>query len=296
MTPDHLAINQALDVAVAQVAEELLPCDTGIGKRRAETICEQLDLLAKLGKGQGEPDYGNRATPVLYSTWYQLSHINLGIAVARKMMKEWKGLGRQTELIRIVDIGSGTHALPIAFDILDYLNELKANVVIYYVEPSREMDYCGRRIRQVFSESRTLPPNRHRVLVLNHDRFNPRRGGSCFFSMMHSIVPSIDRTVSDILSAFEPVYGIATANKIRKKQFEEFQNQALNDFNPEKVELGEATLKLGMPCTRAYRKWLWNRISTAEPNPPPGIEQLLTNEIWVEDSSFIASAYRRRAA
>ena len=296
MTPDHLAINQALDVAVAQVAEELLPCGTRIGKRQAKTICKQLGLLAQLGKGQGEPDYGNRATPVLYSTWYQLSHINLGIAVAGEMMKEWKRLEPQPKVIGIVDIGSGTHALPIAFDILDYLNELKVDVVIYYVEPSREMDYCGRRIRQVFSESRILPPNRHQVVVLNHDPTSPRRGVSWFFSMMHSIVPGIDRTVSDILSAFEPVYGIATANKIRKKQFKEFQNQALNDFNPETVELGGATLEFGMPCTRAYRKWLWNRISTAEPSPPPGIEQLLTNEIWVEDSSFIASAYRRRAA
>ena len=139
---DPRVVNHLLDKAVATAARELLPCDSVLDESVAKRVVDQLEKMRSRKANFHDP-----LTPVLYSTWYQLGHVNLAIRIAQRMVQRWKELSLKEDEIRIVDIGSGTLVLPIAFDILRITGNLDINVRMLSIESSREMEYCGRRIR-----------------------------------------------------------------------------------------------------------------------------------------------------
>ena len=202
MRLEPIFVNHALDRAVATAANELLPCNGAVNSDIANRLTDQLERLANLAAG-AQPNYNDRITAVLYGTWFQLGHVNLAIGVARLMIQRWKGQTDAGDYLRVLDIGSGTLALPIAFDVLRSIGELDINVRIFAIEQSREMEYFGRRVRHLLGNMLPWIRGNHEVSVVYGILAKGSSASPHYFSMMHTMYPGSKGTV-------HPKYYIAT--------------------------------------------------------------------------------------
>lgn len=292
VTAEVAAINLALDQAVSHAAREMLPCGPGLDEETAIKVCSQLGLLAKLWSGE-QPDYGDRVTPPLYSTWYQLGHVNLAICVATKIVEYSRLATPNAAAIGVIDFGTGTFALPIAFDVLRMLGTLRSDVTIVPIEKSREMDYCGGRIWQLFREQTQSLKVGSAFSVRVAYQLDPSFDGARCFSMMHSANPGIKDSLKRHVGEVEPSYGIATinSNQQSRARLDKLEQKCLSDFMRTKIELGGVLLEHGMPITMAYRKWLWMRINVLMTDRARSVQRLLQREIpswprWIEAREY----------
>lgn len=292
MTADLVAINLALDQAVSQAAREMLSCGPDLDEGAAVKVCSQLDLLAQLRSGK-QPDYCDRVTPPLYSTWFQLGHVNLAICVATKIVEHSRLETPKAAAIGVIDFGAGTFALPIAFEVLRILGKLRSDVAIVSIEKSREMDYFGGRIWQLFREQTKSINMGSAFAVRVAYQLDPSFVGAKCFSMMHSAFPGIKDALKRLVNEVAPSYGIATINANRKSRarLDKLEQDCLSDFMPTKIELGGPLLEHGMPITMAYRKWLWKRIDTLTVDRARSVQGLLQKEIPSWPSGIEARAY-----
>ena len=289
---DTVAINLALDLAVSQAAREMLSCGPDLDEETAVKACAQLGLLAKLRSGK-QPDYGDRVTPPLYSTWFQLGHVNLAVCVANKMVEHSMRTTPNANAIGVFDFGSGTFALPIAFEVLRVLGKLHSDVTIVSIEKSREMDYCGGRIWQLFREQTQSINLGSSFSVRVVYQLDPSFDGAKCFSMMHAAYPSIKDALKRHVDEVAPSYGIATinANRQSRAKLDKLEQDCLREFIPKKIELGGIRLEHGMPMTMAYREWLWKRINTLTADRARSIQWLMQQEIplwpkWIEAREY----------
>lgn len=276
MVADTVAINLALDQAVSQAAREMLSYGDDLDQDTAARACVQLDKLARLRSGE-RPDYSDRVTPPLYSTWFQLGHVNLAVCVAAKIIEHSRLAKPVASAIGVVDIGSGTFALPIAFDILRLMGKLDTEVTIISVEKSREMEYCGRRIWELFREQTRVTIEGPAPSVRVVYRPDPFFDGAKYFCVMHAAYPGIGDALKLHVAASQPSYGIATINANRRSRdvLDRLERDYLGGFTPKEVEFGDELLKHGMPMTLAYRKWLWERINTLTADRARNIKGLI---------------------
>lgn len=275
-----VAINLALDLAVSQAAREILSCGPDLDEETAVKACTQLDLLAKLWSGK-QPDYSDRVTPPLYSTWFQLGHVNLAICVANRMIEHSRLTTPNAAAIGVVDFGSGTFALPIAFEVLRALGELHADVTIVSIEKSREMDYTGGRIWQLFREQTQSISLGSSYSVRVMYQLDPSFNGEKYFTLMHAAHPGIKDVLKRRVDEVKPTYGIATinANEQSRTKLDKLEQDCLSEYIATKIEFEGIRLEHGMPMTMAYRKWLWTRINTLTADRARSVQALMQQEI-----------------
>lgn len=292
MAADTVAINLALDLAVFQAAREILPCNSDVDEETAVKVCSQLKMLANLRSGK-QPDYNERVTPLLYSTWFQLGHVNLAICVAAKIVKYSRLTPTNASAIGVIDFGGGTYALPIAFEVLRLLGKLQSDVTIVSVEKSREMDYTGRRIWQLFrEETRSINVGSAFSVRVGY-QLDPSFDGAKCFSMMHAAFPDIKDALKQHVAEVEPSYGIATinSNQQSRARLDKLEQDCLSDFSPAKIDLHGICLGHGMPMTMAYRNWLWKRIDSLNADRARSIRWLIQREIPSWPKSVEAREY-----
>lgn len=267
-----IVVNHLLDKAVATAARELLPWDGELDLGIAQRVCSQLDHLTKRKANFHDP-----VTPVLYSTWYQPGHVNLAIVVAHRMVRQWREFSLGGDEMRILDIGGGTLALPIAFDILQILGKLDINVRMLVIEPSREMEYCGRRIRHLFRTEVSSLRSRCETTAFFGTRLRFRGDSPFFFASMHSMYPDIERTFEECWSKRQPVYGLATINAAERTNLESLERYCLSEYDRTELNLKAFTLGGSMPMTLNYRRDLWKRVQSSDHELGAKFRGLLTN-------------------
>ncbi len=265
-------VNQLLDKAVATAARELLPCDGELDLDVAHVVVNQLEQLRARTASFHHP-----VIPVLYSTWFQLGHVNLGLVIAERMVRRWRVLCSGEDEMRVLDIGSGTLALPIAFDILRLTGKLDINVRILVIEPSREMEYCGRRVRHLLRNEVPWFRSLCDTTASFGTHINVRKNGPCFFASIHSMYPDIEKTFNAYFSQLQPVYGIATVNATERTALEKLENKSLPEYDSEAVNIERSTLGGRMPLTLRYRRDLWECVNSVNSALGGQVEGLMTN-------------------
>lgn len=288
---DPRVVNHLLDKAVATAARELLPCDSVLDESVAKRVVDQLEKLRKRKANFLDP-----LTPVLYSTWFQLGHVNLAVAIARLMMRQWRELAPGEHEMRVLDIGAGTLALPIAFDILRLTGKLDINVRMISIEKSREMEYCGRRIRQLFRNEVSWFRAPCDTTVFYGDRLDFRVDKTRFFASMHSMYPGIDRTFKTCLSRSVPIYGLVTLNAMERETFESLERDCLSGFAQDEVSIERHSVGGSMPLTFIYRRCLWEQIRSKNAQLGEQVRGLLTNSnipVWPE-GVIVVKEYSRK--
>lgn len=230
----------AIDSAVADACEELLPPEDCAEPSVAVRLESGLRGLRKLASG-GAPDWRTRETAVLYSSWYQLGHVNLAYNVARVLVEKWAERLPNEKTLHVVDFGAGTSALPMAFELLRARASLPCDVVVHLVEPSKVLLEHGNRIFENLRENLGVfggSPS----LSITHP--NGRRGvptGNGTFCLMHAVYPDdedMKHRVDRFVSRCAPVYGIATCNRRKMNVLTEFESSLLvGNFSCNSVDL-----------------------------------------------------------
>ena len=219
----------ALDSAVAAACEELLPPEECANPSVAVRLENGLQSLRRLASG-GSPDWQSRETAVLYSSWYQLGHVNLAYNVARVLVEQWTDCQPNEETLHIVDFGAGTSALPIAFELLGAREPLPGKVVLHLVERSRVVLEHGNRIFEKLRDELETGNDTASLTVThpNGKRAVPRL--KSMFCLMHSVYPGdedMKRRVKGFVSRCSPFYGIATCNQRKVDVLSEFEGLLL---------------------------------------------------------------------
>ena len=109
------SVAKALDKAIAKVAktESRRLMKSKSRKKAAKGIETALHDLEGLQKGE-IPYYDDKWLPLLYSTWYQPSHINLAYSMINKMAKRRdpkRAVLTRKGKLHVVDFGCGTLAM-----------------------------------------------------------------------------------------------------------------------------------------------------------------------------------------
>ena len=276
MSLEPIFLNHCLDRAVTATAYEMLPFHNGLRPELAKRVCAQVEELANLASGS-QPDYNDPVTTVLYSTWYQLGQVNLAIGIARRLINNWEDRFGASDPIKILDIGSGTFALPIAFDTLRGIGDLTRNVTIHAIEKSREMEYCGRRIMQEYRRRWPTDPDYPEVSLVFGERPDDEFKRECFFTIVHALYPGIEATVGRFVNALAPPFGVCTANYRKTDQLEQLGAECFRNYKPDDFELPEPMLKYGMPLTLSFRQWLLRWVFHVDPSLGQRVSPLLGN-------------------
>ncbi len=154
------AVAKALDSAIAKAAE-VERCRLIENSTEAEVAKGIENSLCSLSRLQSNkmPDYRDKWLPVLYSTWYQPSHINLTYSMIKAMMGQRDSsnliLNKEGKLC-VVDFGCGALAMQfgVALAVADALDrgETIKSVRIVSTDDSQRMVDMGNEIWRHFNK------------------------------------------------------------------------------------------------------------------------------------------------
>lgn len=155
------AVAKALDSALVKAAEDeyrrLSKELNGDRFEIAKAVEKALLELLKLLRGK-MPCYDNEWVPLLYSTWYQPSHVNLAYSMIDAMVKKrgWDGALTKSGKLHVVDFGCGTLAMQfgVALAAADALRrkERVDSIRVDLIDSSRGMIDMGCKIWDQFKQ------------------------------------------------------------------------------------------------------------------------------------------------
>lgn len=155
------AVAKALDRALVKVADDeyqrLSKELNGDKIEIAKAVQKALLELRKLW-GNKMPCYNDDWVPLLYSTWYQPSHVNLAYSMIDAMVKKrgWDGALTKSGKLHVVDFGCGTLAMQfgVALAAADALRrkERVDSIRVDLIDSSRGMIDMGCKIWDQFKQ------------------------------------------------------------------------------------------------------------------------------------------------
>lgn len=194
------AVANALDHAIAKVARaEFRRLIRLQGKEKAargiETALRGLEGL----QGGAMPEYDDDWLPVLYSTWYQPSHVNLAYSMITTMAK-WRDSKRRVLApngrLHVFDFGCGTLAMQfgVALAVVDALQRGQKFTAVWVelIDSSQKMIAQGKKIWRQFKAEVSRNPHLDRLseacdLIHSNifEEYNPPLEDERWLSAMH---------------------------------------------------------------------------------------------------------------
>ena len=288
MTSHELPLNLsgalfALDSAVASAREELLPPKDCADPKVAAQLERELKELCKLASG-GLPDWGSRETAVLYSSWYQLGHVNLAYNVAGFLLAKWSIRNSRDKVLHVVDFGAGTFALPVAFELLRAREQLPGDIVLHLIEASAVMLEHGQRIFQNLRDCLGSKASTTSHAFTGHGEVVTVPEGKSAFCLMHAVYQENDdlkHRLSRFISRRRPFYGVATCYCKKLHLLKDVEAHCLSEgFECTDVLLKDIPDVCRTPLrkTQQYRKALLH-YGKEHFRDRHRVEQLLTREV-----------------
>ena len=302
--PTQKAVTQALDTAIATVAEEefkSLSAGTS-APQIADRISCSLDALGELSASK-MPNYKDKWLALFYSTWYQLRQINLTYS-ANKAMARIRDSGSamltKTGELHVVDYGCGTLAMQFAIA-LAASDAIAEECHLAYIRvdshvTSQEMKELGNKIWNSFREEvdkdfSLAQVSKACALIMPGDEFPKRQGNEdIWLSAIHAVYENNQSEVTEWLNMLEsdtnPDVGFITSHAYNK-----CLAKSVSPFERAKYKLLVANVqpqfRLQQPALRKTTEW---RQSLRSICPDPFLNGPVPCE-WKQTSFFI---YKRR--
>ena len=273
----------ALDSAVATACETLLPPEGCANPSVAVRLESELQGLRRLASG-GSHDWQSRETAVLYSSWYQLGHVNLAYNIARVLVERWADRLPGEKTLHIVDIGAGTSALPIAFELLRSRYTLPGELVLHLVDSSKVMLEHGLKIFDNLRDYLGGIASARSLLVTVPGDVRTVPTGKSAFCLLHAVYPDnedLKHRLSGFVSRSRPFCGVATCYCKKLDILKDVEAQCLTDgFECTDIPLKAMPYVNRTPLrrTQQYRKRLF-QCGREHFRDRAQVERLLTRDV-----------------
>lgn len=279
----------ALDSAVAAACEELLPPEECADRSVAVRLENGLRGLRGLASGES-PDWRSRETAVLYSSWYQLGHVNLAYNVALALVENWAERLPGQKTLHVVDFGAGTLALPVAFELLRSRKKLSGNVVLHLIESSEVMLKHGQRIFANLRSGLVTETSTTALKVIGPGTVPVDESAFCLMHAVYSDNEDLKHSLSSFVSRCRPFYGVATCYCKKLDLLMDLEGHCLSQgFECTDVPLKPIPHIRRTPLrkTQQYRAKLY-KSGMNHFNDPGRVETLLTRDVplWPWDPAI----------